>query len=55
MRGPSAEEIDRFVEDGYLIVRGAVAADVVGACVRDIEAELRGGGPAFAAAILRGL
>ena len=44
MRGPSAEEIDRFVEDGYLVVRGAVAPEVVGACVRDIEAELRGGG-----------
>ena len=35
------ERIDDFCADGFLVVRGAVAPDVVLACVNTIEKELR--------------
>jgi hypothetical protein len=36
-----ADALDRFVAEGYLVVRRAVAADVVRRCVDAIETELR--------------
>jgi hypothetical protein len=36
-----ADALERFVTEGYLVVRQAVAADVVRRCVDSIEAELR--------------
>src|SRR6187431_1596731 len=39
-----AASIDDFCVDGFLVVRGAVAADVVSACVDIIENELRARG-----------
>jgi hypothetical protein len=49
MRGGAHEAslgalVDDFVSDGFLVVRQAVAADVVRRCVEGIEAELRGRG-----------
>jgi len=39
-----AASTDEFCVDGFLVARGAVAPDVVGACVDVIENELRARG-----------
>ena len=41
---PDTPDVEQFCADGFLIVRGAVARNVVRACVEAIAAELRGHG-----------
>jgi hypothetical protein len=36
-----ASETERFISDGFLVVRGAIEADVVRACADELEAKLR--------------
>jgi hypothetical protein len=42
MGGLSAEEIDRFVADGYLHLAGAFSRELAAACVEELWAELPG-------------